>query len=120
MTVFTASSFYVERVRDVTVLCFNVRSLTEQNHDAVSDELLEFIALVTADRPTYVVAELSALQEVDDLGIAMLQAFHDSIDDAGGKLVLCRVPMTVMAALRRSDLCCRVARLVLKRSGPFE
>lgn len=110
MTVFAASSFYVERVREVTVLCFNVRSLTHQNHDLVSDELLEFVALVTADRPIQVVAELSAIQDIDDLGVAMLQAFHDSIDDAGGTLILCRVPVSIMSTIRRADLHCNITR----------
>ena len=110
MTVSTASSFYVDQVRDVTVMCFTVRYLTEQNYDVVSEELLEFVSLVAADRPIRIVAELSAISEVDELGLAMLQAFSDSIEGAGGTLVLCRVQTGVMAAIRRMGLRCEFSR----------
>lgn len=110
MNVSTVSSFYVERVREVTVVCFTVRSLCEQNSDQVSDELLEFVSLVIADRPIHVVAELSSIQEIDDLGLAMLRAFHESIDDAGGTLVLCRASSGVTSAIRQSGLAFHLMR----------
>lgn len=106
MTVASASSFYVEQVRNVTVVCFTTRSLTEHNYDVVSDELLEFVTLVTAERPIRIVVELSAIHEIDDLGLAMLQAFNDSIADAGGHLILCRVPAPILDALSKSGLRC--------------
>ena len=106
MTVSAASSFYVEQVGKVTVLCFTVRFLSEQNYDVVSEELLEFVSLVTAERPIRIVVELSSIREVDGLGLAMLQAFSDSIDNAAGTLILCRVQTAVMAAIRRAGLRC--------------
>jgi anti-anti-sigma regulatory factor len=106
MTVAAASSFYVEQVRKVTVLCFTTRALCEQNYEVVADELLEFVTLVTAERPIRVVAELSSVYQIDDLGLAMLQAFNDSIDDAGGTLILCRVQASVMAAITKAGLRC--------------
>lgn len=110
MTVATSASFYVDQVDEVTILCFTVRSLTEQNHDFVADDLLEFVALVTAERSIRVVVELSSIDTIDELGLAMLQAFSDSIDDAGGRLVLCRVQPRVITALRRSGPRCEIAR----------
>lgn len=104
MTVATASSFYVEQVRKVTVLCFTTRNLTEQNYEVVADELLEFVTLVTSERPIRVVAELSSVNQIDDLGLAMLQAFNDSIADAGGRVVLCRVHPIVLAAITKAGL----------------
>lgn len=110
MTVAAASSFYVDQVGEVTVLCFTVRSLTEQNSDVVSDELLEFVMLVTAERSIRIVAEMSAIETIDEMGLAMLQAFADSIDDAGGTLILCRVRTAVMASIRRASLRCSFSR----------
>lgn len=110
MTVSTASSFYVEQVNNVTVLCFTVRFLNERNYDVVSDELLEFVSLVTSERSIQVVAELSSITDIDDLGLAMLQAFQDSINDAGGTLVLCRVSPIVHGKIREAGLDCYVSR----------
>lgn len=110
MTIAMASSFYVERVDDLSVLCFTVRSMVEQNYEAVSDELLEFVTLVSMEDHIRVVAELSRVESIDDLGLAMLQAFSDSIRDAGGRLILCRVQPAVLAAIRQSDMDCEVSR----------
>lgn len=110
MAVSTASCFYVEQVREVTVMCFTVRSLTEENYDSVSEQLLDFVSLVTAEKPIRVVAELSAVGEIDDMGLGMLQAFRDSIDDAGGTLIFCRTHPSVMAAIRRARLNCEFSR----------
>lgn len=109
MTVSMSTNFYVEQFRDVTVVCFTCRSLTVRNYDLVAEELLEFVSLVSLDRPIRVVAELLAIREIDELGLEMLRAFHDSIHDAGGRLVLCRVQSTVMAAVRRAGLPCEIA-----------
>jgi len=110
MTVAAASSFYVEQVREVTVLCFIVRSLTEQNYQVVSEDLLEFVTLVTAERSIQIVVEMSSIESIDAMGLAMLQAFADSIDDAGGTLILCRVRTAVMAAIRRVGMRCEFSR----------
>lgn len=108
MSISTASSFYVEQVRNVTVLCFTSRSLTVHNYHSICDELFEFISLVTAERPVHVVAELLSISDIDDMGVAMLQAFSDSIHDAGGTLILCRVQSRVMSAIRKSRLRCAI------------
>jgi anti-anti-sigma regulatory factor len=110
MTIATASSFYVEQVRNVTVLCFTVRVLNEQNYDIVSEELLEFVSLVVSERPIQVVVELSSINDIDDMGLAMLQAFQDSIDDADGTLVLCRAPANVLTKIRQAALGCHCCR----------
>jgi anti-anti-sigma regulatory factor len=104
MALATASSFYVEQVRNVTVLCFTTRYLTEQNYETVSDDLLEFVTLVTAERPVRVVVEMSSVHDIDDLGLAMLQAFNDSIEDVGGTLILCRVQISVQTAITQAGL----------------
>lgn len=114
MTVATTSSFYVERVHEVTVLCFIVRCLIEQNYEEVSDELLEFVESVSADRPIRIVAELTSIGRIDGLGLAMLEAFNDSIAEAGGRLIFCRVQSGVVAAIRRAGMHCEFSKT---RSG---
>lgn len=109
MTVSMSTCFYVEQFRDVTVVCFTCRSVTERNYDVVAEELLEFVNLVTLERPIRVVAELLAIREIDVLGLEMLRAFHESIHDAGGRLVLCRVQPAVTAAIRRAGLPCEIS-----------
>lgn len=106
MTVATASSFYVEQVRNVTVVCFTVNRLDEDSYETVSEELLDLVSLVTASGPIQVVVELSAIQRIDELGLAMLQAFHDSIQDAGGNTILCRLSPSVASAIRETGLSC--------------
>lgn len=110
MTIATASSFYVEQVHNVTVLCFTVRFLTERNYDVVSEELLEFVSLVVSERPIQVVVELSSVADIDEMGLAMLQAFQDSIDDADGTLVCCRAQANVLAKIRHAELGCHCCR----------
>jgi anti-anti-sigma regulatory factor len=109
MTVATAGSFYVEQVRNVagpsfTGLCFTVRSLDVLNYEPVSEELLEFVTLVSSNTPFHVVAELSSVRRIDDLGLAMLWAFHDSIADAGGRVVFCRANAPVLASIAEAGL----------------
>lgn len=110
MTVAIASSFYVERVDDLTVLCFTVRSMIEQNYEAVSEELLEFVTLVAMEDHIRIVVDLSLVETIDELGLAMLQAFSDSIRDLGGRLILCRVQPAVLTAIRQSAMECEVSR----------
>lgn len=110
MTIATASSFYVEQVHNVTVLCFTVRFLSERNYDVVSEELLEFVSLVVSERPIQIVAELSSVSEIDELGLAMLQAFQDSIDDSDGTVVFCRVQPNVLAKIRQAELGCHCCK----------
>ena len=104
MTVATAHSFYVELARDVTVICFTVNGLDEDNYEAVSEELLEFVTLVTANGPAQVVVELSPIRRIDELGVAMLHALHDSIAEAGGTTIFCRLSPVVSSAIREAGL----------------
>ena len=104
MTTATASSFYVEQVRNITVVSFTVTALDEQNHETISDELLELVSLIIASRPIQVVVELSAIRRIDELGLAMLHAFHDSIEDAGGRTILCRLSPGVTNSIRDAGL----------------
>jgi anti-anti-sigma factor len=83
-----------------------VNALDEQNHEPVSEELLELVSLVTASGPAQVVVELSAVHQIDELGLAMLQAFSDSIEDAGGTALLCRLSPSVASAIREAGLSC--------------
>ncbi|MBC8114174.1 MAG: STAS domain-containing protein [Candidatus Saccharimonas sp.] len=106
MTVATASSFYVEQVRNITVVCFTVNALDEQNYETISEELLELVSLVTASGPSQVVVELSAIQHIDELGLAMLQAFNDSIEDSGGAVLLCRLHPAVASAMSKAGPTC--------------
>jgi len=104
MTTAIASSFYVEQVRNITVVSFTVAALDEQNYEPISDELLELVSLIIANRPIQVVVELSAVRRVDELGLAMLHAFHDSIEDSGGTTVLCRLSPAVTNSIRDAGL----------------
>lgn len=104
MTVATASSFYVEQVRDVTVICFTVNGLDEDNFEVVSEDLLELVSLTTAGGPAQVVVELSSIRRIDELGLAMLQALHDSIADASGTVIFCRLSPVVTSAIREAGL----------------
>jgi anti-anti-sigma regulatory factor len=119
MTVATTSSFYVERVHEVTVLCFTVRCLIEENYEEVSEELLEFVESVSADRPIRIVAELTSIGRIDGLGLAMLEALIDSIADAGGRLILCRVQSGVMTAIRRTGMRCEFSKTRSGAIGSF-
>ena len=70
----------------------------------VSEELLELVTLVTANGPAQVVVELSPIRRIDDLGVAMLQALHDSIAVAGGTTIFCRLSPVVSNAAREAGL----------------
>lgn len=106
MSVAAAESFYVEQVRNITVVCFVVPALDDHNYEGVSEQLLELVSLITANRPIQVVVEMSAVQHIDDMGLAMLQAFNDSIEDAGGVLILCRLQPAVKLAMNEAGLSC--------------
>lgn len=107
MTVATAGSFYVEQVRNITVVCFTVNALDGQNYEAISEELLELVSLITASNPVQVVVELSAIQRIDEMGLAMLEAFNDSIEISGGTVLLCRLHPAVLSAMSKAGLTCK-------------
>ena len=86
MTVSMSTSFYVEQLRDVTVVCFTCRTITEVNFDVISEELLEFADLVTLDRPVQVIAELLAIREVDAIAHVVRCFENDDIVHVSGKI----------------------------------
>lgn len=104
MTAVSTRSFYVDQVRDVTVVCFTVSSLNEANYEFVSDELFELAEYVTSSEPIQIVIDLCSVRQIDDWGLAMLKAFHETIESRGGKVIFCRIPQPVFNALRTAGL----------------
>lgn len=97
----TTASIEIEQIRRVTVVRFCIDVLNEDNFAAVSDEL---DAMVLDQRPRQVVVDLASIRQIDDLGLAMVQSFHDSIEERGGTAILCRLSTTVMGAMTQSGL----------------
>lgn len=102
--------FSVEHSRQIPILCFQTRSLTTVNLDAASEELLQVLTQVQGQHPVRVIMELSSVEEIDELAVAMVKAFSDGIEQLAGQLVICRVHAGVLAALRRSGMVCRYTR----------
>ncbi len=99
MTIVSTRSFYVDQVQDVTVVCFTVSSIIDSTYEFVSDELFEFVEYVTSNGPIQVVLDLSSVRQIDDWGLAMLRAFHETIESNAGTVILCRIPQNVSDAL---------------------
>jgi anti-anti-sigma factor len=104
MTAVSTRSFYIEQVRNVTVVCFTVSSIIESNYEFVSDELFELVENVTANGPIQVVMDLCSVRQIDDWGLAMLRAFHETIDSHGGTTILCRIPPSVANTISQAGL----------------
>ncbi len=104
MTAVVNRSFYVEQVQNVTVVCFTVPSIIEPNYEFVSDELFELVEHVTANGPIQVVLDLWSVREIDDWGLAMLRAFHETIESHGGTTILCRIPQCIATAMSNAGL----------------
>lgn len=99
MTAVSTQSFYIDQVHDVTVVCFTVSSISEQNIDLVSDELFEIVEYLTSNGPIQVVLDLWTVKRIDDWGVAMLRAFHETIETNGGSTIFCRIPHSVSHVL---------------------
>ena len=97
----TTRSFVVEEDRHVTVVCFTIETLDEENFDSVAEELTSLIA---ARKPRRVVVDLASLRHIDDLGLAVLQSFHDGIEEYGGTAILCRLSPAVADAMKEVGL----------------
>lgn len=97
----TTASFEVEQIRRVTVVRFCIDVLNEENFKAVSEEL---DSMAQGRRPRQVVVDLVAIRQIDDLGLAMIQSFHDTIEERGGTAILCRLSSSVMGAMTESGL----------------
>ncbi len=94
-------SFVVEQIRHVTVVCFTIDTLDERNFEEVADELS---SLARPGGPRRVVVDLASIRQIDDLGLAVLQSFHDSIEEIGGIAILCRLTQAVMGAMSEVGL----------------
>ena len=104
MTVVSSRTFYTEQVNNVTVVSFTVSSFVETSYEAVSDELFELVEYVVTSGPIQVVLDLCSVHEIDDWGLAMLRAFHESIDSHGGTAIFCRLPQPVETAIREAGM----------------
>lgn len=104
MTAVSTRSFYIEQVRNVTVVNFTVRHIKEENYEFVSDELFEFVENVIANGPIQVVIDLGSVRQIDDWGLAMLRAFHETIEGHGGTTIICRIHPGVASAIRNAGL----------------
>jgi len=94
-------SVEVEQVRNITVVRFAVEELTEETFQGIAEELN---AILVELRPRQVVVDLVSIRRVDDLGLAMVQSFHDGVEELGGTAILCRLSQSVMNALSESGL----------------
>jgi anti-anti-sigma factor len=97
----TNRTFIVDRVRNVTVICFTVATLNEDNFASVADELQ---SLIHPRGPRRVVFDLASIRLIDDLGLAMLQSFHDGVEEYGGTAILCRLSPAVASAVSDAGL----------------
>ena len=104
MTAVSTRSFYIEQVKNVTVVCFTIPSIVEPNYEFVSDELFELVENVVANGPIQVVMDLWSVREIDDWGLAMLRAFHETIESHGGTTILCRIHPGVANAISQAGL----------------
>ena len=94
-------SFVVEQVRNVTVVRLTIDTLDEENFEAVAEEL---DSLIATRRLRRVVVDLVSLRLIDDLGLAVVQSFHDGIEEYGGTAILCRLSPTVASAMNEVGL----------------
>lgn len=104
MTAVITRSFYVEQVRNVTVVSFTIPSIEETNYEFVSDEMFEFVENVIANGPIQVVVDFGSVRQIDDWGLALLRAFHETIETNGGTTILCRIHSNVASAIRDAGL----------------
>jgi anti-anti-sigma regulatory factor len=103
MPVATTHHYYIDRERIAIVIRFTVNALEEDNYDIVSDELLELVSWIASNAPIPVVVELSEVCRIDSLGLAMLQAFKDSIQDSGGDVFFRALHPSVLMAVHESE-----------------
>jgi len=96
-----AVPFEVELSRGVFVLRFRGPDLTESEIEDLSAGWEEFRH---RQRPRRVVVDLGFVQSVDDLGMALLQSLHDSVDELGGTTIFCRLSPAVSQAMHDSGL----------------
>ena len=99
MTAVSTRSFYIEQVRHVTVVCFTVSTMVDPNYEFVSDELFDLVEHLVTNGPIQVVLDLGSVHKIDDWGLAMLRAFHETIESHGGTTILCRTQHSIATAI---------------------
>ena len=104
MTVISSRTFYTEQVHNVTVVCFTVPSMVESTYEAVSDELFELVDYVVSSDPIQVVLDMSSVKSIDDWGLAMLRAFHETLGDRDGTVIICRLSQRIADEITRTGL----------------
>jgi anti-anti-sigma factor len=104
MTAISTRSFYVDQVQDVTVVCFIVSKINERNYELVSDELFELVEYVTSSGPIHVVLDMASIRQIDDWGLALLRAFHETIETNGGTIICCRLQPAVVSSMAEAGL----------------
>lgn len=105
MTAVSSCTFYTEQVHDVTVVAFTVSTMVESTYEAVSEDLFELVEYIVTSGPVQVVLDMHSVKQVDDWGLAMLRAFHETIEDHGGTAILCRLTKPAGTAIRDAGLC---------------
>lgn len=105
MTVVTHQSFYLEQVREVTVVSFTVSGVVGSNFERVSDDLFELVEFLrlTSD-PIQVVLDMKALRQIDDWGLAMLRAFSETMSTYGGTVILCRMMPGILDTIAETGM----------------
>ena len=94
-------AFEIEQIRGISVVRFVIDALTEENFSMVVDELNTRLLPM---RSRHVVVDLASIQHIDDMGLAMVQSLHDSIEERSGTAILCRLNPSVMNAFNASGL----------------
>jgi anti-anti-sigma factor len=95
------AGFEIEQVRGITVVRFTIDVLTEENFETIAEDLH---SLLCERRLPRVVVDMASIQRIDDLGLAMVQSFHDSIEELGGTAILCRLNSSVLSTMNQSGL----------------
>ena len=82
-------------------VCFTVSSISETETSILfRTKLFEFVEYVTANGPIQIVLDLWTVKRIDDWGVAMLRAFHETIETNGGSTIFCRIPLGVARVLK--------------------
>lgn len=103
MTAVNTRSFYIDQVHDVTVVCFTVSTIVDHNYESISDELFEIVEYLSANGAFQIAMDLCSVRRIDDWGLAMLRAFHETIETNQGTVMFCRISPAVTQLLVEAD-----------------
>lgn len=101
MTAEQSTLVKVQRENSSIWISFKVKAIDEQNFVAVADELEE---VSRTPRAQSVFIDMSGVQHLDELGLAMLQAVRGSIKEVGGTAVFCGPGNLVENAIQATRL----------------